>query len=409
MCIIGVKDFGVDPIDKDTLEHCFNNNGDGGGYAYLTENGVWAIKKGYMTWEAFWEDFSKDALAKENCYIVHFRFGTSGNTDGGNTHPFPIFETLDDMRKTYFETKYIAVHNGTCGSGKGIYSDTMVAIDSYISPLFDVLVDSQNKYQEQIQPILEGLINADGYGSRWVLTNGEDISLLGKGWNDDKSGVHWSNTMWKRTEVKPRNPNYKATTKTYTGAWRSQWGGYRYGNWAYDDEDWTTDSGASKKSRFMLEDPPINKGHIVNRFQKGVWWKWDPQYQYWELDDAENNKRKINIDEYMSPPKDHVASVDDRGKIFPISTIDVPDEYYEKVRIDNHGHIIWEKSQLNIMVAVQCPCCFGDSNLVESPFDKKHGELLCKDCGSVFNKDSGIIRMVHPEYKQDDNTKSEEN
>ena len=114
MCIIAIKNKGVSLPSEQTLEAMFKNNSDGAGFMYATDNKV-IINKGFMTFRSF--KSALDKLKEEHDItslplIMHFRIATSGQVDGGTTHPFPLSAKRKQLRKQHIETDIGIVHNG---------------------------------------------------------------------------------------------------------------------------------------------------------------------------------------------------------------------------------------------------------------------------------------------------------
>ena len=106
MCIIVAKEKGKQLPSKKILETCFDNNHDGAGLMYVKNNQV-VIDKGYMTFKDFYKrvkelkkEFNSDLTDK--AIVFHFRIGTSGENDKKTTHPFPISNNSEDLRKTFY-------------------------------------------------------------------------------------------------------------------------------------------------------------------------------------------------------------------------------------------------------------------------------------------------------------------
>ena len=114
MCIIAIKNKGVELPEESVLKIMFKNNPDGAGFMYAVNNKV-IIRKGFMTFRSF-----KAALTKlseeynitELPLVMHFRIATSGLVDGGTTHPFPLSNKRRILRKQHIETDIGIVHNG---------------------------------------------------------------------------------------------------------------------------------------------------------------------------------------------------------------------------------------------------------------------------------------------------------
>jgi ribosomal protein S27E len=441
MCIIGFKDTDLPPIPKSVLQNCWNNNGDGAGFAiYQPEEENWKIVKGFMKWKKFWKALQSYNVDENTQYFVHFRWATHGNKDGGNTHPFPLFTSLEEQRQLNIVTKHMAIHNGVAGSGSGIYSDTMVCIDEYINPLFRaMLMDEQSEIG--LKPILEENINTVPFSkhsvttsSRWVLTNGPEIYYFGLGWQKDKeTGYVWSNDMYKT--VLSRNPEYKSPVTSYGG------GAYGYNYNHYNDNgaggnNWREDPTSLFLTSFT--------GLVKYNYTNDTWYKWDStkrmyvvnyDEQYY-LKDVNLNPIKVDNTTDKKPPKEKGKPVTQQSKKFP--TLDVQyydsngdfmwdkwareqnqkyiDKFYgvvtekgnvvpfktKKTRehdlmyVDDVGDLIWDDKDKRDFWAAICPECFNGDAIMDSPFVQ--GDLMCASCGVIFDADTGTVTSIHPDY-----------
>lgn len=135
MCIAIVKPKNVDFPTKKQFMNCFESNPHGAGFMYSDGENI-IIKKGYMTFESFYNAFVNENIDKSHLVFFHFRIATHGLVDGGNTHPFPVVNNVDLLRKTELKFKgYGLIHNGVIYYDKkdffdydkrGIISDTML-------------------------------------------------------------------------------------------------------------------------------------------------------------------------------------------------------------------------------------------------------------------------------------------
>lgn len=154
MCIIVIKEKGVD-LPKDYIfKNCFHNNSDGAGFMY-NKDGKVIIQKGYMTYEAF-DSALKKALkkikdVKNTGMVFHFRITTQGGTNPQNCHPFPMSADENDLQATYIKTPLGIAHNGIIELTSGYYSsyyygskakkddhlsDTQIFIRDYLSHIY---------------------------------------------------------------------------------------------------------------------------------------------------------------------------------------------------------------------------------------------------------------------------------
>lgn len=208
MCIIAYKPADIELIPEDTYWECFWSNNDGAGFAYWDrEAQLWNVRKGFMKWKHFWKAYSEHNFTKEDVIIAHFRIGTSGNRDGGNTHPFPVVTDYDQMRQTEFTAENLIFHNGVIHTkGDGIASDTMFHVKTYIAPLFQL--DDKEYITRVLTYILQTTSN------RWMLLTKDMIHPFGT-WKTDLGGSKFSNDSYKppvKTHYAGRNSIYSHTT-----------------------------------------------------------------------------------------------------------------------------------------------------------------------------------------------------
>lgn len=89
MCVAILK-LPAGSVTEDRLRACFNNNRDGGGFAFVKDGKV-VINKGFMEFKDFMDAYAL-ALAenKDSKFLIHFRIATAGAVSPANTHPFPV-------------------------------------------------------------------------------------------------------------------------------------------------------------------------------------------------------------------------------------------------------------------------------------------------------------------------------
>lgn len=218
MCIIVYKPENVEPLKKNLYKECFRNNPDGAGYTFFdTAKQKWIIKKGFMHFKAFWRSFNGEEFSKEDITFVHFRVGTSGLKDEGNTHPYPCSSDPVELRKTYVETDMAAIHNGVVGFGEKVLSDTGAHMRDYVSPLM--------KYAEQDDAIMKALEKiCECHKCRWVFLTPTMIHLAGT-WVEDPlyPGIKFSNKSYEK--YVPPAVTHVTTNKRYnymTGKWEDE-------------------------------------------------------------------------------------------------------------------------------------------------------------------------------------------
>ena len=178
MCVILVKERGIELPTKGVLESCWKRNPDGAGFMFNDSNKV-VIMKGFMTFEEFYlrlQTANEFYHLKEKGVVIHFRIATSGLKDKGNCHPYPISNDSLDLRKSFITTELGIAHNGIIRSYNGknnILNDTQLFIKN---DLFELNSLDKKFYKNVIfQSMIERLID----GSRLVFLNkkGEIIKL----------------------------------------------------------------------------------------------------------------------------------------------------------------------------------------------------------------------------------------
>jgi predicted glutamine amidotransferase len=217
MCLIIVKPSGVAFPKDDFIRNADENNDDGIGIA-LHKKGATriSIKKDFKNVNDFLE-WAKVSVSKEDGAIIHFRFATSGKTDAGNRHPFPITKSKELLRQTELRCRWAVAHNGviTKYSGHKKYSDTQKFI-------MDMLADPAIKFQiynKNIQKLVAEFISTDKLA---IMDKEGRIILIGTYTKGD-DGCFYSNS----------SHTYKKTT--YQQGFN--YGGYCHrGLYNYDDD-----------------------------------------------------------------------------------------------------------------------------------------------------------------------------
>ena len=113
MCIVFLKQINVKLPERSVLERCWDNNPDGAGFAIARGEHVEGYK-GFMEFPAFYKA-AKRLITEDVTAIVHFRMATHGRMDGSATHPFPVSNSVSELRKTHWKCDIGAAHNGIMG------------------------------------------------------------------------------------------------------------------------------------------------------------------------------------------------------------------------------------------------------------------------------------------------------
>lgn len=351
MCIIAISPTGIKPLDKTVLERCFRKNPDGAGFAvYLREEEMWHVKKGLMTFEDFWKVYSEMDFKDDDYVVCHFRVGTSGLKDGGNTHPFPLTNDVDRMRETEFKSPNIVIHNGVIGKGEAVPSDTMCFVRDYIYPLF--------RFQEQEPRLLEILKdNAKLASCRWFITDKKDIYMWGE-WVVSGEKWEFSNRGFEPPVLQPRtvftNPMLPAP-KQETG--KKHFSEYYNSAGFFDNAAWKRD--IARNLGLPAETP--------------------------------NNAVLNNDDEIIVSNEDDDNDTD-------------ADDYIYGVLSDDGEVTVWDAAPATEKTGLGssylfCPECFEDRHLQVSPYEGQ-GDTLCQKCGAIFWDATGMVVSYDDEYRK---------
>ena len=216
MCIAIYKPKGVEFPSKSTLKTCFKNNQDGAGFMVATGKQV-IISKGHMGFTSFWKALraSREKYGDDKAYVMHFRISTQGGVRQDGCHPFPLSNSMSEMRKLNNVCEIGIAHNGiislTSGgySKKVDYSDTMKFITEYLS----LIIKDKNYYKDKdTLNLIDKLC-----GSRLaILDSRGHCELIGDGWQAD-GGVWYSNDSYL-----PATERYFPTPTMY-GDWSDYW------------------------------------------------------------------------------------------------------------------------------------------------------------------------------------------
>lgn len=196
MCIIIVKNSGIDLPDKEILKRCWNKNPHGAGFMFNNNNKI-IIKKGFMSYENFYENLlrnDKQYRLKNQSVVFHFRISTSGLIDKGNCHPYPLTNDSIYLRKTNLRCSIGIAHNGIIqeyNHKDSVLNDTQLFIKNII---YDLISNTKIGYykSEVFKKIMESMID----DSRLAIMNGNgEVVKIGR-WYEE-NGLFFSNIGYK--------------------------------------------------------------------------------------------------------------------------------------------------------------------------------------------------------------------
>lgn len=201
MCIIVYKPKGVHLPAESILKTCYNNNDDGAGFMYFdSKNNIIQIKKGFDNFKAFYKK-AKKLITDDTPAVLHFRISTQGGVKPELTHPYPVCDNYENMRKLETSCEVGLAHNGVisltsegywANYGKKInYNDTMTFIKDYAS-----LIITDALFYKDKNKI--ALLSRLAKSKLAILSNDGHCQLIGDFIFDDESKCYFSNTTYKQ-------------------------------------------------------------------------------------------------------------------------------------------------------------------------------------------------------------------
>jgi hypothetical protein len=193
MCIIAIKESGVEFPSMETMKQCFQSNPDGAGFMFPRAHKV-QIEKGFLTWKDFQARYEKilKTYTKKTPFIFHFRIGTHGAKTAGMTHPFPIGEPKPQYTALSLSCDFAFAHNGIFSflPVNSKFSDTVIYARDILSPLYEKFPDTF------IDNGAEKIITATlGWSKLAFMRGNGSIEYFGA-WEDER-GIHYSNSTYK--------------------------------------------------------------------------------------------------------------------------------------------------------------------------------------------------------------------
>jgi hypothetical protein len=204
MCIIAIKESGIEFPNIETMYNCFDNNPDGAGFMYPRAGKV-HIEKGFLTWKAFKARYEKllKTYTKKTPFIFHFRIGTHGAKTAGMTHPFPIGEIKAKYTDLEVACDFAFAHNGIFNflPINSKFSDSVIYGRDILAPLYEKFPDTF------IDNGAEKIIMATLGWSKLAFMRGDGgIEYFGH-WEESK-GVHFSNSTFEKYVYTPKVYSY---------------------------------------------------------------------------------------------------------------------------------------------------------------------------------------------------------
>lgn len=197
MCIIAYKPKNEKLPSQNVLKQCFESNPHGAGFM-VARGGKVHIRKGYMTFDAFWSALCKMHPRTEEAIVMHFRIKSHGKINPSNCHPFPISNKDSELKSLSFNANTGLAHNGIISAvnPEGDMSDTMTFIKYVIS--------TPNVFNNRKDDTIAWLIDEFVGTSKIILLNAdgsaEFFGLSEKNWTKSE-GVLFSNDTFKTHKI----------------------------------------------------------------------------------------------------------------------------------------------------------------------------------------------------------------
>lgn len=184
MCIICALPIGTTLSDEE-FNRCWDNNPDGGGYAYVNDAGKIIIKK-FLSKEPMRQSFKTiKSMYPKSPFLVHFRIATHGSECLDNTHPFVVNDNL------------VMAHNGILHQVSKYMdsdddrSDTRIFIDEILKKLPENWLEN-----DTICLLINDFIGSNNKLC-FLTSNGDMFHMGGSGEKEEETGRWFSNTSYK--------------------------------------------------------------------------------------------------------------------------------------------------------------------------------------------------------------------
>ena len=213
MCIISVKNKGVNMPTNKTIRIMFETNSHGAGYMLQRKSkGSIIIEKGFDNVDKFIKAVGKLKVNKEDTFAMHFRIATSGGVNKEMCHPFVVNTdpTIANAVSMVVKDDPCFMHNGIIRDLNGIhddYSDTSLFAMQYLAE--NAIIG--NVYESTaIQEMIAKFIDE----SRLSILHPEKGMILIGEWEKDEDGNFYSNSGYK--------PYKYSSYGSYGSGWNSR-------------------------------------------------------------------------------------------------------------------------------------------------------------------------------------------
>ena len=191
MCVAVFKPAGAETPSLHILKECWDKNPDGAGVAVSERQTVY-YRKGFMKFSELEDFYYANNLPGRigQAMVFHFRIGTHGNKDSGNTHPFCMSDDPVILRTLTGRVSLVVAHNGIFRTEPKLPK---------ISDTGQFIVDAVNGSGGDPVAHWNAHPDAVGWSKMVVLYPANRFKLLGS-WSvesSDSCGCLFSNLTWK--------------------------------------------------------------------------------------------------------------------------------------------------------------------------------------------------------------------
>ena len=235
MCIIIAKNKGVDYPSKQILKNCFDNNSDGAGYMFLKDNQV-HIRKGFMNFEDLYKSLKTLKNAKDLDIVYHFRIGTTASNTPSNTHPYPIYSTVDELHAKKVKCTIGLAHNGILSNFNPTEQE-IKTLDINDTQKFILSFLNKIPYRKLHKQKTINKIKSNIATNKLAILDKNGISLIGE--FIEENGLYFSNGTYSYSYYDNWYYTYDKTKKSNkTSLYDYDYGYYDYGYYDYDYKDY---------------------------------------------------------------------------------------------------------------------------------------------------------------------------
>ena len=192
MCIILYKPKKVPMPSIEVMENCFTANPNGAGFMWK-EGDIIHISKGYMTLDALQGALNNLENPKMLEMVIHFRISTHGSSIPENCHPFPLSNSVDDLRALNIICDRGLAHNGIMHDfGRFTNKESDLSDTMYFAKAISGV---KHKFIEaMITPHVKS-------GSRFVYMSGKNKTITFGMTKPKGTGIWYSNTSYLKPVV----------------------------------------------------------------------------------------------------------------------------------------------------------------------------------------------------------------